>query len=130
MRNFAAFLRRRFQPNEPFGLPLTLGLAVSLTALEFFLVILSAIPSGGAPTEFDQQCADAMQEQASAHPGIVPVFRLVTRVGGVPAMVALAVLGGALLTLRKHWLLAAGWVIAAAAGGLLNYGLKKTIDRP
>ena len=67
MSRAAAFLRRRFQPNEPYGWPLTLGLAVSLLALQLFLVDLSAMKRGGALVRFDRECATAMKEHAEAH---------------------------------------------------------------
>jgi undecaprenyl-diphosphatase len=57
-------------------------------------------------------------------------MRLVTHVGGVPAMTALAILGGIVLFLRGQHALALGWLIAAAGGGLMNYSVKNWIGRP
>jgi undecaprenyl-diphosphatase len=132
MSRVAAFLHRRFQPNEPYGWPLTLGLAVSLLALQLFLVGLSAVKRGGALVQFDKTCAVAMKEHADEHEDLLKGMRLVTHVGGVPVIVALSVLGAGLLWWRHHRLLAIGWVIAAAGGGALNVGTKWLIarDRP
>ncbi len=132
MSRFVAFLRRRFQPNEPYGWPLTLGVAVSLLALQLFLVDLSAVKRNGALVDFDKELAVAMKEHADGHHGLLVASRLVTHVGGVPVIVALSLVGAAALWLRGHRLLAAGWVIAAAGGGALNVSTKLLVarDRP
>jgi undecaprenyl-diphosphatase len=128
--NLSVFFRRRFEPGAPYGLSLTLGLGVSLLALGLFLLILFSLPPDLGPTPFDSKCAAAMKEHAEAHPLFVAWARLITDVGGVPALVTLGVLGAITLWVTRQRLLAVGWVVATGGGGLLNYGLKTTIDRP
>ena len=53
-----------------------------------------------------------------------------THSGGVPAMIVLAAVGAIWQWRRGDTLLAAGWIAIVASGGLMNYTLKKTIDRP
>jgi undecaprenyl-diphosphatase len=111
--------------------PLTLGLAVSLAALALFAALTVSVPRHGG-TDFDLACARAMKEHAHGHPELLAVMRLLTHLGGVPVIVGLSVLGAALLFWRHHRLLALGWAVAAAGGGLLNVSAKHLIarDRP
>jgi undecaprenyl-diphosphatase len=111
--------------------PLSLGLAVSLAALALFAVLTVTVPRHTG-TDFDLACARAMKEHAQAHPELLAVMRLVTHLGGVPFIVGLSVLGAVVLFWRHHRLLALGWAVAAAGGGLLNISAKHLIgrDRP
>jgi undecaprenyl-diphosphatase len=130
---FSVFLSRRLARNEPRGLPLTLGLAISVLALALFLALAVRV-SPGDPERvtkgtFDWGCAEAMKRHAEAHPALLAVMRVITDLGGVPAMVVFSTAGALLLLLRGYRVLALAWVMAAAGGGLMNVETKRLIDR-
>jgi undecaprenyl-diphosphatase len=130
MSSLSAFLSRRLARDDPCGLPLTLGLTISLLALALFLVLaVNVVLCGGPEGTIDWRCAEAMRQHAEAHHALRGLMRLITHLGGVPAMVAFSVVGGLLLWLRNYRLLAVGWVVAAAGGGLIDMGAKLLIDR-
>ena len=128
MKRLSAYLARRLARDDRYGLPLTVGLGISMAALAVFTALTLTMLSG-ATQAFDLACAEEMQRHAHTHPELLAVLRLVTAAGGVPAMVALAVVGAALLWWRNARLLALGWVIAAGGGGLFNMASKRVIDR-
>jgi len=130
MSTLSAFFSRRLARDDPRGLPLTLGLTISLLALALFLVLaVEVVRYGGPEDTFDWRCAEAMKEHAERHHELLMLMRLITHLGGVPAMVVFSVVGAALLWWRRYRLLAVGWVVAAAGGGLMNMGTKLLIDR-
>src|SRR5439155_7470231 len=119
MSSLSAFFSRRLAPDDPRGLPLTLGLTISLLALALFLVLAAEVVRYGGPEDtFDWRCAEAMKQHAEGHRELLGLLRLITHLGGVPAMVAFSVVGAVLLWWRHYRLLAVGWVVAAAGGGL------------
>jgi membrane-associated phospholipid phosphatase len=131
--SFSAFWSRRLARDDPRGLPLTFGLTISGLALILFLLLAARVERGDpdtlSKTSFDRRCAETMKEHAEAHPGLLTAMRLVTHLGGVPAMVTFSVVGAVLLWVRGYHLLAVGWVVAASGGGLIDLGTKMLIDR-
>jgi undecaprenyl-diphosphatase len=124
-----SFLRRRLARDDPFGLTLSVGLLASLLALLAFVLLAVTMDPRPAEGDLDYEVAQAMKRHAQANPQWLGVFQVLTHAGGVPAMVALAIGGGLALLLRKQYILAAGWVLAAAGGGLIDLALKHGIDR-
>jgi undecaprenyl-diphosphatase len=129
MQRPASFLRRRFDRSSPVGLPLTLGAAVSALSLALFVVLVVAVDRDGTLVEFDRETAVAMKAHAEAHPAVLEAMRALTHAGGVPAMVALGVIGSLALWFRREWALGTCWAVAAAGGGLLNMTSKAVISR-
>jgi undecaprenyl-diphosphatase len=129
MGSFSAFVRR-LAHGDPRGRILTLGLTVSFASVVLFLVLTVTVAAhGGPPDAFDWRCAEAMKQHAAVHPELLLVLRVLTHLGGVPAMTVFAVVGGVVLWLGHYRLLAVGWVVAAAGGGLMNVGTKLLISR-
>ncbi len=128
MKSFSAHFERRLAPGAVYGLPLTVGLGVSLTALALFAALTVGILSG-AVDGLDSAVAEEMKEHAHSHPELLALLRLLTHAGGISAMVALSAVGAALLWWRNYRLLALGWVIAAGGGGLFNIASKQVLDR-
>src|SRR5439155_1533495 len=102
MSSLSAFFSRRLAPDDPRGLPLTLGLTISLLALALFLVLAAEVVRYGGPEDtFDWRCAEAMKQHAEGHRELLGLLRLITHLGGVPAMVLL--IGFSRIYLRAHW---------------------------
>src|SRR5262245_26821995 len=129
MRRVLSFFGRRLTPGEYLGLHLTLGLLISLAGLAAFVLIARAVGEERGLPEFDAEVAAAMQRHADTHPGLLRFFRLVTHLGGIPFLTALAVFGGLLLMVRRRRFLALVWFVAALGGGLLDLELKEGFER-
>jgi membrane-associated phospholipid phosphatase len=129
-QRFRRFWGRRFAPGEYLGLHLTLGLLVSLVLLAVFLLLTRDIhQEGGWLLRIDRRVATTLREHADGHPVVLHTLRVITRLGGVLALILLAVSGWLILRLRRRRLLAAVWLFAAIAGGLIDFMLKASIDR-
>ncbi len=129
MGNLSAFCTRRLARDEPLGLPLTLGVLISVLALTLFVILAVEVKRHDLDTGFDRVCARLMKAHAERHPELLGVLRVVTHAGGVPAMVAFALVGAAFLWWRGYRLLAVGWAVAASGGGLMDLTTKILIDR-
>ena len=113
--------------------PLPVGLLVSSgLALVFFLVWTAFVQPGPdrEPLDVDRRLAEGMKTCAEEHPSLRDCFVLITHLGRVRVMAALAALGVVGSFLLGYRQLALCWLLATAGGGLLNFGLKTLIDRP
>jgi membrane-associated phospholipid phosphatase len=108
-----------------------IGLTVAIVALGIFLGLALAVRSEDGPVwRMDRSVASAMKEHAGESPGLLRLARNLTDAGGVPVMTALAVVGSLLLWMCGQQRLAACWLLAAALGGVANFGAKAIVDRP
>src|SRR5579864_69779 len=69
---------------------------------------------------FDRICKDTMKTHAQNHAPMRHFFWLVTWLGGVVGLTLLSTVGTVTMFLRKNYLLAAIWVLAAGGGALVN----------
>ncbi len=122
------FGEARLSPGGYLGLHLTIGILVSLLALWLFGGVLEDVVAGDPLTQFDR--ALAAQLHARATPGGIAFFRIVSDVGSPGTWASIALIVTAVLLLRRHWLLAGGWVAAIVGGGLLDLALKVLVHRP
>jgi undecaprenyl-diphosphatase len=130
MKRVMSFLGRRFTPGEYLGLHLTVGLVFSIACLALYIVVAHDATGGNdALVEFDRTVARDMEQHAAEHPILLEYMRIITHVGGIPAMVALTLLGAAFTRWRRQRLLALVWIIAALGGGLFTLAAKERFDR-
>jgi undecaprenyl-diphosphatase len=105
-------------------------LTVGLIALTIFFALAWQVSGDDSPVwRVDQAVAAAMKEHAAEHPAVLQTARHLTDAGGVPVMTALAIVGSLLLWLCGYQRLAAGWLLAAALGCVLNNASKAVVDR-
>jgi undecaprenyl-diphosphatase len=124
------FFGRRFAPGEYLGLHLTLGLLLTLATLVLFAAITRSIRQDqGELNRFDHRLAQGFEEHAQDHPRLLQLFRAVTQLGGVTAMVTVTLAGSLILLARRRRLLAIVWMVAALGGGLFTMEFKAHIDR-
>lgn len=105
-----------------------LGLAVSLFLTLFFIAWSFQALRGDALPGFDRAVATTFRD-ASQGDHFREIMVLFTLMGGVPAMFVLAFVGSTWQWRRGNALLAAAWVALALVGGLLDIGLKVSLDR-
>ena len=116
--NLRAFLARRVSPTGYLGIYLTIGLGLILTALFFFFELAEGIWGDVEIARLDQALAGGLHRHAS--PTALRLFFAVTQLGSLPALLALGLVVGLRLMVRREWLLLAGWAVALIGGGLLN----------
>ncbi|MCI0681344.1 MAG: phosphatase PAP2 family protein [Gemmataceae bacterium] len=103
------------------------GVSLALTA-SFILWAILALGDGPLPA-FDREAAHYFEEAARTHSFRRASMVVFTHLGGVPFMIGLAAVGLAWQWRRGDRVLAIGWPLIAAAGGLLNLALKEPLDR-
>ncbi|HXV43197.1 MAG TPA: phosphatase PAP2 family protein [Anaerolineae bacterium] len=117
----------RLSPTNYLGLHLTLGLLLSLAALNIFAGLADEVMEQEELTQFDLALATALHQNAT--PGQVAVFKEITKLGNVSVIVALGLGVSLVLLIRRCWLLLAAWLITLAGGVLLNLVLKAIFQR-
>lgn len=104
-------------------------LSVSLLLTTSFVVwtlLVSYVPRLQA---FDTETALTFQRLAEGHHARRAVMIGATHTGGVPAMIALALVGAVWQWRRNDAALAGCWIAIVASGGLVDVVLKKSINR-
>ncbi|MGK3968304.1 phosphatase PAP2 family protein [Sorangium sp. So ce118] len=105
---------------------LALGLALSMAAL-VFVALAEAVNGGAWIVQVDLALARALH--ASSSSAGVAALRAFTFLGSGAALTVVAIVVAAVLLRRRHRVLAIGWLIALAGGGLLNWALKALFAR-
>ncbi|WP_437306597.1 phosphatase PAP2 family protein [Sorangium sp. So ce388] len=105
---------------------LALGLALSMAAL-VFVALAEAVNGGAAIVQVDLALARALH--ASSSSAGVAALRAFTFLGSGAALTVVAIVVAAALLRLRHRVLAIGWLIALAGGGLLNWALKALFAR-
>lgn len=122
-------LRRRFDPESRYGLRLTLlALAVFLVAVPFGL-LLDQVVRDGPLTRADTWAAEHLHDWVRGAPGVVGPLRAVTFLGTPLWLAAVVGATAAFTAARGRRRLALFVVVTAAAGGLVNSGVKSAVDR-
>lgn len=122
-------VRRRLDPEERYGLRLTLlALAVVLVAVPFGL-LLDQVVREGPFTRLDTAAANNLHEWVRRSGTAVDVLKVVTFTGS-PPWLALLVVAAVVYTLRRHrWRLALFLVVTSLAGGVIDTAVKVAVDR-
>ncbi|MBU0602764.1 MAG: phosphatase PAP2 family protein [Gammaproteobacteria bacterium] len=106
---------------------LAVGMSCMLPAGLLFLSLAGALSHRGALVTFDEALAAALQATQPAE--TLRAAALVTHFGDTATLTGLCVALAALLLVRGHHLLAAGWIAAVAGNSLLNVTLKSMFER-
>ncbi|WP_437812943.1 phosphatase PAP2 family protein [Sorangium sp. So ce1078] len=106
---------------------LGLGLALTVAAL-VFVALANAVSGGASIVQVDLALARALHTSSSS--AGVAALRAFTHLGSGWALTVLAIVVAAVLLKRRQRVLAVGWLIALAGGGLLNWTLKALFARP
>lgn len=118
---------RELSAAEYLVIHLALGLALSMAAL-VFIALADAVSGGASIVQIDRALARALHGATSS--AGVAALRAFTRLGSGWALTVVAIVVAAALLWRRERVLAVGWLIALAGGGLLNYALKALFARP
>ncbi|WP_437570409.1 phosphatase PAP2 family protein [Sorangium sp. So ce542] len=118
---------RDLSASEYLVIHLGLGLALTLAAL-VFVAIAEAVSGDAWIVQVDLALARALHGSSSS--AGVTALGAFTHLGSGWALTALAIGVAAALLMRRQRVLAVGWLIALAGGGLLNQALKALFARP
>ncbi|WP_433932212.1 phosphatase PAP2 family protein [Sorangium cellulosum] len=118
---------RELSAAEYLVIHLALGLALSMAAL-VFIALADAVSGGASIVQVDRALARALHGATSS--AGVAALRAFTHLGSGWALTVVAIVVAAALLWRRERVLAVGWLIALAGGGLLNYALKALFARP
>lgn len=122
------FVAARFARGEYLGLHLTVGLVVTLGALWAFGGITEDVVHHDPLTLFDLDVARWLR--AGATPRGIQTAVIISLVGSPVSMAVLAAVGGAVLAVRRWWITLVVWFAAFAGGGVLDWAIKRIIQRP
>ncbi|HEX2492204.1 MAG TPA: phosphatase PAP2 family protein [Steroidobacter sp.] len=109
------------------GLIATLGFLLAAGAVVLFVEVVDEIGVGESLAEFDVVLSGALREHLDHE--TLRVFSIITHLGDPEFLMGLSVVVGALLLLRRRWLLAGAWATAIISGGLLIRLLKTIFQR-
>jgi undecaprenyl-diphosphatase len=118
----------RLTPQHYLGLHLSVGLAVSASALLFFGAIAEGVLDREMLAVFDDRVTSTLR--AHATPTGTAAIAALTRLGGVHALFVLGVIVAALLALARKRTLVTGWLAALIGAGVLDQVLKPLFERP
>jgi membrane-associated phospholipid phosphatase len=117
---------REMMPTSYVVLHLALGL-LAIGAVAGFGIIAEEVFAGESVAAFDVAFAEALRNSAS--PRWHEVFRTITWFGSAEVLVPASAMIGAGLLIRRHYVLAIGWIIGLAGGAALNMILKSAFAR-
>jgi len=123
----ARFVAARLDPKAYLGLHVTIGLGVAALALWLFGTVLEEVLDNSTVVRMD--VATMAWIDAHVTPFGLRVFAIVTRLGDVPVMPIIALVGAAVLWRERRRLLLVCWTSAFIGGLALSQLLKTLIHR-
>ena len=122
------FVAARFARGEYLGLHLTVGFLVSLLGLVAFSIITHNVVQKRAITQLDVRVTDFLHSH-----GTLFGYGFWAVISSLGAGLTIAIVGvgvAVLLSVRKRWVVLAGWMAAILGAGALDGALKIAIRRP
>lgn len=121
---------RRLDPEERYGLRLSLLAAAFLLVAVPFGWLLSQVGGEGSLVRLDTSAARNLHDWARESPAMVSFLRVVTFLGS-PVWLYAVVIPAALFVWRRHHVrLAVFLAVTVAGGGILNSVVKVAVGRP
>ena len=125
-----AALRRRFDPEELYGLRLTLFAIAFLLVFIPFGFLLREVLGKGSLVQFDTAAARHLHEWVRQSPVGVWTLKAVTLLGIPPWLFVVTTPAVLYCWHRRHLRLALFLIVTTLGGGLLDTAVKVAVDRP
>ena len=123
-------VRRRLDPEQRYGLRLTLfGLALVLVVVPFSTLLFQVMAKGPL-TRFDGSLADRLNDMVHASPGLVGVLEFASWLGRPITLSVVVGLAAVWAWRRGQRRLAVFLVVTSLGGGLVDSAVKILVDRP
>ena len=123
-----AFAAARLARGGYLGLHLTIGFIISVGALWLFGGVTEDVIHHDPLTVVDVQLATWFR--LHANPVLDGAAAAVSVIGSPVAMAIITLLVAAVLLYRRWWVVLSGWIAANAGGALLDWTLKRVVQRP
>ena len=124
------WVRRRLDPEQRYGLRVTLFALATLLVLLPFAFLLVQVTSGGPVTELDTDIAHEVREEVLESPILEPISTVISFLGSPPVLYLAAVVAAMYFYRRGSTRVAVFLVTTNLLGGALNTLLKVIVDRP
>lgn len=122
--------RRRLDPEQRYGLRVTLFALATLLVLLPFAFLLVQVTSGGPVTDVDTDIANEVHEEVIESPILEPVSTVISFLGSPPLLYLFAGLAALYFYRRGSTRVAVFLVTTNLLGGAVNTLLKVIVDRP
>lgn len=124
------WVERRLDPQERFGLRLTLfALATVLVAVPFFFLLVQ-VTTDGPMTRIDTDISAEFHEEVLESPILEPTFTVISFVGSPPVLYIAAFIAAIFFWRRNSRRVAAYLVLTNLLGGAINTTVKVLVNRP
>ena len=123
-------VRRRFDPDQLYGLRLTLFAIAFLLVFIPFGFLLKEVLGKGSLVRFDTAAARHLHDWARHSPAAVWVLKAVTVLGIPPFLFVITTPAVIYCWRRKHTRLALFLIVTSLGGGLLDTAVKVAVNRP
>ena len=121
------FLRDRLNPENYVGLHLTVSLVVAGLAIWLSGALIDAVLDNATVVRLDIAAANWIHSRA--RPTGLAVSQLISEIGSPTSMGVIAVVGGAILLVRRRLVTLVTWIAVFGGGGLLEKLLKRVVHR-
>jgi membrane-associated phospholipid phosphatase len=122
--------RRRLDPEERYGLRLSLFASAFLLVAVPFGLLLEQVENHGTLVRLDTAAARNLHGWVRGSPGLVRVLKILTFFGAPVWFYVIVTLAGALVWRRGRGRLALFLVVTTLGGGLLDSVVKVAVNRP
>lgn len=123
-------VRRRLDPEERYGLRLTLFLLALLLIAVPFGLLLREVTQEGPLTELDTSAALTLHDYVRERPWAVTALKVITSLGSPVWFYVLVGAASIFMWRRGQPRIALFLVVTGLLGGLLNSTIKELVDRP
>ncbi|MEY2453728.1 MAG: hypothetical protein QOD92_3302 [Acidimicrobiaceae bacterium] len=123
-------LKRRLDPNERYGLRVTLfAVAIVLVAVPFATLVFQVLAKGPL-TRLDGSVANRLNDWVHNSPTTVRVLDVITNIGKPITLFVIVTAAVAYLLWRRRIRLALYLVVTSVLGGLIDTAVKVLVNRP
>jgi len=123
-------IRRRLDPQERYGLRLTLFAAALVLVAVPFATLLFQVVAEGPAARLDGSLADRMNRAVDQHPVLLRTFELISHLGKPLTLGVLVSVASIFVWRRGQRRLAVYLVVTVVGGGLVDSAVKILVDRP
>lgn len=124
------WLRRRLDPEQRYGLRVTLFAVATFLVLLPFAFLLTQVTNEGPVTRLDTEIADEIHEEVVESPILETISTVVSFIGSPPMLYIAAGIAALYFYRRGSARLAVFLITTNLLGGALNTLLKVIVDRP
>jgi undecaprenyl-diphosphatase len=123
-------LKRRLDPNERYGLRVTLfAVAIVLVTVPFATLVFQVIVKGPVTT-LDSSVANHLNDWVHNSPTVLRVLDVITNIGKPITLFVIVTAAVAYLLWRRRIRLALYLVVTSVVGGLIDTAVKILVNRP